>query len=139
MGIKMGPRESEDTVAQDSRFPHSGGGEKTNRKSVSAVEESNGKNKGKKRQHEDMECTDSCDCEEFGQPLSKRINQMNIEYENQNQNLGHSSQTAGELPPEFLHKYPFPKDSFYYSRNFLLSQLYDERIRRNPQLKHNPS
>jgi len=87
--------------------------------------------RGKKRRHDDTECTDSCDCEEFGLPLAKKINQMNIEYE--------TSKVAQLGGGQFCQKYPFPKDSSYFSNNQLLNQLYDERIRRYPHLKHNPT
>ena len=97
---------------------------------------------------------DSCDCEEFGMPLAKKINQMNIEYDRQRQRQatggsGSSSvspqneQSPEEVPvantPEFLAKYPFSKESPYYNSNLLLSSLYQERVERNPHLRHNPS
>jgi len=49
---------------------------------ASSVNSSDPGDRGRKRMHADMEmeCTDSCDCEEFGQPLAKRINRMNIEH-----------------------------------------------------------
>jgi hypothetical protein len=98
-----------------------------------AKEEGASETRGRKRQHVDMECTDSCDCEEFGLPLAKKINQMNIEYEHR------PSQQGKEVPAEFLAKYPFPKESPYYSSNLLLAKMYAERVERNPALKHNPS
>lgn len=101
--------------------------------------EGSGGSRGRKRQHGDMECTDSCDCEEFGLPLAKKINQMNIEYENR-ANLTQNNQHQGvKLTDEFLAKYPFSKESPYYSSNMMLAKLYAERVQRNPTLKHNPS
>jgi len=94
--------------------------------------------RGRKRQHEDMECTDSCDCDEFGLPLAKKINQMNIEYESR-PNINQNSYSRTELSDEFLAKYPFPKESPYYNSNMLLAKLYAERVQRNPSLKHDPS
>lgn len=97
---------------------------------------------------------DSCDCEEFGMPLAKKINQMNIEYDRQRQRQGTggsgsssvsplNEKSPDEVPvancPEFLAKYPFSKESPYYHSNLLLSSLYQERIERNPHLRHNPS
>ena len=97
---------------------------------------------------------DSCDCEEFGMPLAKKINQMNIEFDRQRQRQGTGSsgsssvspqneKSPDEVPvancPEFLAKYPFSKESPYYNSNLLLSSLYQERIERNPHLRHNPS
>ena len=81
--------------------------------------------RGRKRQHEDMECTgdykstfqqkqfsgniaDSCDCDEFGLPLAKKINQMNIEFESR-PNISQNSYSRSQLSDEFLAKYPFPK------------------------------
>ena len=88
-------------------------------------------------------------------PLAKKINQMNIEFDRQRQATGgtgsssHSSvsppneKSPEEVPvancPEFLAKYPFPKESPYYNSNLLLSSLYQERMERNPHLRHNPS
>eukprot|EP00092_Neocalanus_flemingeri_P062422 GFUD01075293.1.p1 GENE.GFUD01075293.1~~GFUD01075293.1.p1 ORF type:complete len:118 (-),score=39.59 GFUD01075293.1:120-473(-) len=100
--------------------------------------EGSGGNRGRKRQHGDMECTDSCDCEEFGLPLAKKINQMNIEYENR-ANLSQNNQQGVKVPDDFLAKYPFPKESPYYSSNMMLAKLYAERVQRNPNLKHNPT
>merc|ERR550525_913518 len=114
---------------------------------------SNGEQRGTKRTHADTECTDSCDCEEFGMPLAKKINQMNIEFDRQRQRQGTGSsgsssvspqneKSPDEVPvancPEFLAKYPFSKESPYYNSNLLLSSLYQERIERNPHLRHNP-
>ena len=83
---------------------------------------------------------DSCDCDEFGLPLAKRINKMNIEHTKQESKPsapvnGHSNQAA---VGEFSSKYPFPSDSPYYKNNELLSKLYSERVTRNPHLKHDP-
>ena len=88
-------------------------------------------------------------------PLAKKINQMNIEYDRQRQRQatgGSSSSSVSqqnekspdEVPvaansTEFLAKYPFSKESPYYNSNLLLSSLYQERIERNPHLRHNPS
>ena len=128
---------------------------------------------GKKRNHSDMEmeCTgefelqrrllkeifqkiisflDSCDCEEFGQPLAKRINRMNIEHPvngqinitvNKTQASLQTAQMSGSGPgtDPFVQKYPFPQDSPYFSNNLLLSKLYAERVSRNPHLKHDPT
>jgi len=94
--------------------------------------------RGRKRQHEDMECTDSCDCDEFGLPLAKKINQMNIEFESR-PNISQNSYSRSQQSDEFLAKYPFPKESPYYNSNLLLAKLYAERVQRNPSLKHDPS
>ena len=82
-------------------------------------------------------------------PLAKKINQMNIEYDRQRQGSSSASvsppneKSPNEVPvansPEFLAKYPFSKESPYYNSNLLLSSLYQERIERNPHLRHNPS
>ena len=85
-------------------------------------------------------------------PLAKKINQMNIEYDRQRQGTGGSGSSSvsplnekspDEVSvancPEFLAKYPFSKESPYYHSNLLLSSLYQERIERNPHLRHNPS
>ena len=79
---------------------------------------------------------DSCDCEEFGLPLAKKINRMNIEQSN-----GKKKETdgGGNNEDQFNAKYPFPENSPYFQTNQLLSQLYLERINRNPHLKHDPS
>ena len=90
---------------------------------------------------------DSCDCEEFGQPLAKRINRMNIEHPvngqinpvEQIQASSETAQTSGSGTDPFVQKYPFPQDSPYFSNNLLLSKLYSERISRNPHLKHDPT
>jgi len=101
--------------------------------------EGSGGSRGRKRQHGDMECTDSCDCEEFGLPLAKKINQMNIEYEKRTTLPQNNQQGGQKMTEEFLVKYPFPKESPYYSSNMMLAKLYAERVQRNPNLKHNPS
>ena len=79
-------------------------------------------------------------------PLAKKINQMNIEYDRQRrssvspQNEKPPVQAAPvDSSPEFVAKYPFPQESPYYNSNLILSQLYLERIQRNPHLKHSPS
>ena len=85
-------------------------------------------------------------------PLAKKINQMNIEFDRQRQVIGgtgsssvspQNEKSPDVVPvansPEFLAKYPFPKDSPYYNSNLLLSSLYQERMERNPHLRHNPS
>ena len=112
---------------------------------------SNSQSRGVKRNHADTECTDSCDCEEFGMPLAKKINQMNIEYDRlkmaQDNNRASVSPSDDKSPsvvhpepdPDFVAKYPFSQESHYYSSNLLLSRLYLERIQRNPHLKHDPS
>ena len=85
-------------------------------------------------------------------PLAKKINQMNIEYDRQRQrqatggsgssSVSPQNETPDLVPaansPEFLAKYPF-KESPYYNSNLLLSSLYQERVERNPHLRHNPS
>ena len=107
-----------------------------------------GESRGVKRNHADTECTDSCDCEEFGMPLAKKINQMNIEYDRlqmgQDSRASSSPSTSSDKSPsdtdaEFVAKYPFSQESHYYNSNLLLSRLYLERIQRNPHLKHDPS
>ena len=97
-------------------------------------------------------CTDSCDCEEFGQPLAKRINMMNL----QQKQLSTSSQTSSLQPnstssatattsstaasvAQFADNYPFSPSSPYYSTNLLLRKLYAERVTRNPHMKHEPT
>ena len=83
-------------------------------------------------------------------PLAKKINQMNIDRQRQATGGSGSSsvsppneQSPEEVPvantPEFLAKYPFSKESPYYNSNLLLSSLYQERVGRNPHLRHNPS
>ena len=55
---------------------------------------------------------DSCDCEEFGLPLAKKINQMNIEYEYKamsTDNQGQECRDKVKLSEEFSSKYPFPQ------------------------------
>ena len=117
---------------------------------------------GIKRRHTEMEmeCTgestlicrlkaifflylDSCDCEEFGQPLAKRINRMNIEHPISGQIQASSesqhSSPGAEGSGQFSQKYPFPQDSPYFNNNLLLSKLYSERVSRNPHLKHDPT
>merc|ERR1719469_1511070 len=64
-----------------------------------------GRSRGQKRPHADFECSNSCDCEEFGAPLSKRINNLNIDYSASSksaQHGGHLSEKGGhlgQLPP----------------------------------------
>ena len=154
---------------------------------ASSVNSSDPGERGRKRMHADMEmeCTgethfhcalfkrkcfflDSCDCEEFGQPLAKRINRMNIEHpisgqmnnsdnkrplisinsENKRPRLSIEASSmsqpsampgSGPGSSQFCQNYPFPEDSPYFNNNLLLSKLYSERVSRNPHLKHDPT
>ena len=98
-------------------------------------------------------CTDSCDCEEFGQPLAKRINMMNLQQKQQSTSSQSSSlqpsttsssatatttSTAASVA-QFADNYPFSPSSPYYSTNLLLRKLYAERVTRNPHMKHEPT
>ena len=78
---------------------------------------------------------DSCDCDEFGLPLAKKINRMNIE---QSASAEFSSNDSGG-GSDFNSKYPFPENSPYFQNNLLLSKLYLARVNRNPHLKHEPN
>ena len=58
------------------------------------------------------ECTNSCDCEDFGLPLAKKINKLNIEYsgglrssEPREQDHGGGNGSRGG----FGEKYPYPE------------------------------
>lgn len=112
---------------------------------------------GIKRQHAELDCSDSCDCEEFGLPLSKRINRLQLEQQQeamQGALLGvglqhqhgavvqHATPPANDQQlsggPNFAKSYPFPSESAYFNANQLLASLYAERIRRHPRLAHVP-
>ena len=103
-------------------------------------------------------CTDSCDCEEFGQPLAKRINMMNLQQKQQStssqssssQQQPSSTSSASDAATtsstavtasaaQFADNYPFSPSSPYYSTNLLLRKLYAERVTRNPHMKHEPT
>lgn len=143
------------------------GGEDGRNGSKDMNQNSSGRSRGQKRPHADFECSNSCDCEEFGAPLSKRINNLNIDYSANTKNAGHSGghmseKGGGGLPPglgggqgtcegggnvrekdgarnQQGFNYPYPADSNYYSSNQLLNRMYAARCNRNPQLKHNPN
>lgn len=132
----MGPREVPDT--DNKRFPMvQGSGEQGKVGQHGGIGATLGK--GKKRPHHDDltmdESTDSSDCD---YPLAKKINSLNLEYPEQQQKqppVGEGRQYS----QEFNQKYPFPQDSSYFSSNRLLNTLYEERVRRNPLLKHEPT
>jgi len=123
--------------------------------------------RGQKRPHADLECSNSCDCEEFGAPLSKRLNNLNVDYSANNkhphqggqlqhphqggqladlrgaqgtcegQGSGSKSEAGEGINQGF--NYPYPADSNYYSSNQLLNKMYAARCQRNPQIRHNPN
>ena len=84
----------------------------------------------------ETECSFTCDCDEFGLPLAKKINRMNIE---QSASAEFSSNDSGGGGSDFNSKYPFPENSPYFQNNLLLSKLYLARVNRNPHLKHEPN
>jgi len=156
----MGPRERDSDVKMKTKPIHAlreGDGEEggTN-------QSKNRGRRGEKRRHGDTECTDSCDCEEFGHPLAKRINNLNLQFNQtpalhtngslpgsdkasqsgSNLKEATTEQSPGGDPREagqFLQRYPFPSEAPYFSSNMLLNTLYEERVRRNPHLKHFPT
>eukprot|EP00088_Acartia_fossae_P023717 TRINITY_DN24732_c0_g1_i1.p1 TRINITY_DN24732_c0_g1~~TRINITY_DN24732_c0_g1_i1.p1 ORF type:complete len:126 (+),score=7.75 TRINITY_DN24732_c0_g1_i1:86-463(+) len=111
-----------------------------------------GLGRGLKRNRADLECTDSCDCEEFGMPLAKKINDLQLKHTEaptaqvpsvdfnsaQSSNGAQNRQNQQQLDA-FKQAYPFPPDSPYYSSNKLLRDLYLSRVTRNPELTHFPT
>jgi len=96
--------------------------------------------RGTKRPRADLECTDSCDCDEFGAPLAKRINNLNIQQATEQASV--ESQSANQSNPlmtPFDKSYPFPSNSPYYSSNKILRDLYLARVERNPEVVHYPT
>jgi len=57
-------------------------------------------------------------------PLSKKINRLNIEYSQQNDD---------QVPQNFQEKYPYNSNTAYYKPNELLYNLHEERTQRNQQ------
>jgi len=149
---KMGPREREEGGFGDlqpvMKKLKLGEGEK--REMEGEEEPLKGESRGvKRRHHPDTECTDSCDCEEFGLPLAKRIHGLNLlqtkgDCRTEDQGSGETEKvnescSGGGPGKPFGTVYPFPQDAPYYSPNKLLNKLYEERVRRLPHLKHTPS
>jgi len=167
----MGPREREEGGFGDlqpvMKKLKLGEGEK--REMEGEEEPLKGESRGvKRRHHPDTECTgacvqqlminiikvfiqhinaDSCDCEEFGLPLAKRIHGLNLlqtkgdcrtEGSGETEKVNESGSGGGPVE-QFGTVYPFPQDAPYYSPNKLLNKLYEERVRRLPHLKHTPS
>merc|ERR1712210_347526 len=71
----------------------------------------------KRRHHPDTECTDSCDCEEFGLPLAKRIHGLNLlqtkgdcrtEGSGETEKVNESGSSGGPVE-QFGTVYPFPQ------------------------------
>jgi len=111
--------------------------EASNRNNGMESDGASGKGLKRKTHCDQEECSNSCDCEDFGLPLAKKINQLNIEYSGRVQEqVGGGGQ---ENVNSFREKYPYPEDSHYFSTNNLLNRMYVARVERKPELKHNPT
>ncbi len=74
----------------------------------------------------------NCDCDNVYIPLSKRINGLNIERDQDSRGGGQQQQQQQGLA-SFQESYPYSANSPYYASNHLLYHLHMERSQRHQQ------